>query len=88
VPDRGDVRQNIEKALVRHYKYDPQWCEAEFRIAVGSAYKRVDIPIFPRGVPQSQENAKILVETKRVGTNPLDRKEGISQLQAYMGGMP
>ena len=41
------VRQNIEKALVRQYKYAARDCAPEFRIDVGSTKKRIDIAVFP-----------------------------------------
>ena len=78
------VRQNIEKALVRQYKYEIQDCCPEFRIKVGSSTKRVDIVVFMKTAEQKQENAFIIVETKRSGFNPHSRKDGISQLQSYM----
>jgi type I restriction enzyme M protein len=78
------VRQNIEKALVRQFKYAPVDCEPEFRIKVGSSGKRVDIVVFRDGQAHSQARARILVETKKAGTSPSDKKEGIGQLQSYM----
>ncbi len=78
------VRQNIEKALVRQYKYEPKDCEPEFRIKVGSAKKRVDIVVFDAGAEHTQENAFILVETKKRGTPPSDKKDGVDQLKSYM----
>lgn len=79
------VRQNIEKALVRQYRYDPTNCLPEFPIKVGSSRKRVDIVAFESPtVPRKQENAHLLVETKRAGTNPAARTEGVDQLKSYM----
>ncbi len=78
------VRQNLEKALVRQYKYDPRDCAPEFPIKVGSSRKRVDVVVFRPGTAHTQENAYILVETKRAGTNPANRTEGIEQLRSYM----
>jgi type I restriction enzyme M protein len=78
------VRQNIEKALVRQYKYDPKDCEPEFSIKVGSSKKRVDIIVFEPGKEHRQENAFILVETKKRGTSPSGKKDGIDQLKSYM----
>lgn len=78
------VRQNIEKALVRQFKYPPSDCQPEFRIKVGSSRKYVDIVVFRAGEPHTQENAWLLVETKKAGTSPSDKKEGIGQLQSYM----
>jgi type I restriction enzyme M protein len=78
------VRQNLEKALVRQYKYDPTDCRPEFRIKVGSAKKRVDIVVFKPGSQHRQENARLLLETKKAGTSPSDRVDGIDQLKSYM----
>jgi type I restriction enzyme M protein len=78
------VRQNIEKALVRQYRYDPTSCLPEFPIKVGSSRKRVDIVAFDPEVARDQENAHLLVETKRAGTNPSAKKEGVDQLKSYM----
>jgi Type I restriction enzyme R protein N terminus (HSDR_N) len=39
------VRQNIEKALVRQYKYAPADCAPEFSIKVGSSRRRVDMVV-------------------------------------------
>jgi type I restriction enzyme M protein len=78
------VRQNIEKALVRQFKYAPSDCAPEYRIKVGSSRKYVDIVVFRAGEAHSQVDAWLLVETKKAGTSPFDKKEGISQLQSYM----
>lgn len=78
------VRQNLEKALVRQYKYDPRDCEPEFPIKVGSARKRVDIVVFQAGAEHRQEDAFLLVETKKRGTSPSDKKEGVAQLRSYL----
>lgn len=78
------VRQNIEKALVRQYKYAAPDCAPEFPIKVGSARKRVDIVIFPEGLAHTQANARILIETKRPEVKANHRTEGIGQLQSYM----
>ena len=79
------VRQNIEKALVRQYRYDPANCVPEFPIKVGSSRKRVDIVSFESPeVVRIQENAHLLVETKHAATKPAARKDGIDQLKSYM----
>lgn len=78
------VRQNLEKALVRQYKYESMDCAPEFSIKVGSSRKRVDVVVFVANSEHKQENAYILVETKRAGTNPTSRTEGIDQLRSYM----
>ena len=78
------VRQNIEKALIRQYKYELDDCIPEFSIKVGTSRKRVDIVVFEPGQPHTQENAFLLVETKRAGTNPSNKREGVDQLRSYM----
>ena len=78
------MRQNIEKAIVRQYKYVPTDCEPEFKIRVGSSNKRVDLIVFKSSADHKQENAFLLIETKRPGTNPANRTDGIAQLQSYM----
>jgi type I restriction enzyme M protein len=78
------VRQNIEKALVRQYKYAAPDCEPEFTIKVGSSRKRVDIVVFGKGADHTQADAYILVETKRADVKPTSRTEGVGQLQSYM----
>lgn len=78
------VRQNLEKALVRQYKYAPRDCEPEFTIKVGSSKKRVDIVVFAQGQEHTQANTYILVETKKADVKPAHRTEGVGQLQSYM----
>ncbi|WP_218040113.1 N-6 DNA methylase [Actinomadura sp. WMMB 499] len=78
------VRQNIEKALVRQYKYPAKDCEPEFAIKMGSARKRVDIVVFEPGSEHTQANAFILVETKKADVKPTHKTEGVGQLQSYM----
>lgn len=78
------VRQNIEKALVRQYKYEAKDCAPEFPIKVGSAKKRVDIVVFEAGKSHTQETTFILVETKRADIKPSDKKDGVGQLKSYM----
>lgn len=78
------VRQNIEKALVRQYKYAPADCAPEFTIRVGSSRKRVDIVVFDKDSDHTQANAYILVETKKADVKPTHRTEGVGQLQSYM----
>jgi type I restriction enzyme M protein len=78
------VRQNIEKALVRQYKYLARDCAPEFTIKVGSSRKRVDIVVFGKDADHTQASAFILVETKKAEVKPTHRTEGVGQLQSYM----
>jgi type I restriction enzyme M protein len=78
------VRQNVEKALVRGYRYSPGDCEPEFPIKVGSSRRRVDIVVFSEGQEHRQEAAWLLVETKKRGTNTSNKTDGVEQLKSYM----
>ena len=78
------VRQNLERALVQQYGYDPGDCQPEVSIKVGSKRKAVDIVVYKEDAHHTQENAYILVETKKRGTSPRNKDEGIDQLKSYM----
>jgi type I restriction enzyme M protein len=78
------VRQNLEKALVRQYRYEPADCGTEVRIKVGSSTRKADIVVFSPGSEHIAENAYIIVETKRPGSNPNAKQDGIDQLKSYM----
>jgi type I restriction enzyme M protein len=78
-----EVRQNLEKALVWQYRYGRKYCRPEFPIKVGVSDKRVDIAVFD-SEQHTQDNAFILVETKRAGTSPKAKNGGIDQLKSYM----
>ena len=78
------VRQNIEKALVRQYRYDPANAVPEFSIKVGVSRKRIDVVVFKPGESHIQENAWLLVETKSADTKPSNASEGVEQLKSYM----
>ena len=82
------VRQNIEKALVRQYKYIPTDCRPEFTIDMGSARPRIDIAVFTPGQGHKQEHVVIVVETKEPRIKRDDKKDGIGQLQSYMSACP
>ncbi|GAP78595.1 type I restriction-modification system, DNA-methyltransferase subunit M [Brachybacterium sp. SW0106-09] len=81
------VRQEIEKSLVREYRYKPSDIAVEWSLKLGSSRVRADIAIFPPDVPpsqRSQDNVYALIECKKPGTNPGSRKEGIEQLKSYL----
>ncbi|RJX17671.1 MAG: N-6 DNA methylase [Desulforudis sp.] len=78
------VRQNIARSLVLEYGYDPKQIEVEFPIKQGSKRVRVDLAVFPMDAKHDQDTAFIIVETKKNGTNPEDKREGIEQLKSYM----
>lgn len=81
------VRQNIEKALVRQYKYPIDDCEPEFSIKVGSSNKRVDVVVFEAGGHHKQENAFILVETKKSEDKSSWQKGWYRAIKVLYGGL-
>ena len=78
------VRQEIEKSLVREYRYLRDSIAVEFRLKIGRAPKRADLVIFPQDTPHKQENAQTIIECKALKVPPEDRKEGTEQLKSYM----
>lgn len=82
------VRQNLEKAVVRQYRYAPIDAAPEVRIKMGSAKPRVDLVVFAPGKEHRQEHAYILLETKKAGTSPSAKRDGVGQLQSYMAACP
>ena len=77
------VRQNVERDLVRRFGYPVGDCLPEFRVKVGSARKAVDIAVFRPDSERKQEDIFLIVECKKPGTNPGNRREGIEQLKSY-----
>lgn len=82
------VRQNIERRLVKELKYVRERIEIEFTIQMGSGKKRVDIALFPDGVPHTQEHVETIVECKHSGVQPKDKVNGIEQLKSYLSACP
>lgn len=78
------VRQNVEMSLVLEYGYPREQIEVEFKIKVGSGTKRVDLAIFPPETPHTQDNVKVIIETKKEGTKREDRTDGVDQMKSYI----
>ncbi len=78
------VRQNIERSLVLEYRYARDQIAVEFPIKMGSKRKRVDLAVFEKDTPHEQQYIRTIVEVKKPGTKPEDKKEGIEQLRSYM----
>ena len=78
------VRQEIEKSLVREYKYPRDEIAVEFRVRLGRAPKRVDLAVFPEGEAHKQENVFAIVECKASSIPSNHRKEGVDQLKSYL----
>lgn len=82
------VRQRVSRSLVHEYGYAKEDMELEFSISVGSDKKRVDIAVFQRGSDHTQENIRLVVETKSEDTKPTDRDNGVGQLKSYLAACP
>lgn len=80
------VRQEIEKSLVREYRYLPDEVAVEFPVRLGRSAKRVDLAIFTEGEPHKQEHIWAIVECKAADVPPTHRKEGVDQLKSYLAG--
>src|ERR1051326_7855226 len=78
------VRQEIEKSLVREYRYDKSEMAVEFRVALGRAAKRADIVIFPEGAAQKQEHIWAVIECKSSDISPNHKQQGVEQLKSYL----
>ena len=78
------VRQEIEKSLVREYKFPREDIAVEFGVKFGVKRKRADLVIFPEGASHKQENAWTIIECKAENISPNDKEEGIDQLKAYL----
>ena len=85
------VRQETLKQLVRELGYGPQTIVVEWSLKMGAKRHRADIAVFPDGLDpaeRTQDRALILVECKKRGTSPQDKREGIEQLYSYIAACP
>jgi type I restriction enzyme M protein len=78
------VRQNVERDLIQRFNYRLADCAPEKRIRVGSSNKRVDVAVFTEGAEHTQEHIYIVIECKKPGTHPQNRRDGIEQCKSYM----
>lgn len=78
------VRQEIEKSLVREYKYPREEISVEFRVKLGVQRKRVDLAVFLEGSPHQQEHIWAIIECKAPKVSPNDKSEGVEQLKSYL----
>lgn len=78
------VRQNIEKRLTNELGYKHSLIAVEYGLKLGSAKPRVDVAIFLKDRPKTQENIQTIVECKRENISPNDKKDGVGQLKSYM----
>jgi type I restriction enzyme M protein len=79
-----NVRQRWARSLVEEYGYPKSDIMLEVPIHMGTMKKRADIVIFNPGAKHVQENALIIIETKRDDVKASDKAEGEGQLKSYM----
>lgn len=78
------VRQEIEKSLVRDYRYAREQVSVDLRIKLGSKPRKPDLTIFDKDAKRDQENIKIIIECKAATVSPENKKDGVEQLKSYM----
>lgn len=78
------VRQNVEESLVLEYRFPREQLRVEHAIKSGSRRPRVDIAIFHSAEKHDQAGIWIIVETKKPGTRPDDKQNGVGTLHSYM----
>lgn len=83
-----NVRQRWARSLVDEYGYSRRDIELQFYINTRSSRKRADIVIFKPDSKHIQENAIIVVETKRDDILATDKSKGEQQLKTYMNACP
>jgi len=82
------VRQRWARSLVQGYGYPKSDIGIEVKIKIGRTGKWADLVVFRNGTKHVQEEAFIIVETKRNDKKPSDAKEGDGQLISYMAASP
>ena len=68
--------------------YSREQIAVEFPIKIGSNRVRVDLAIFPSGMPHSQEHIHVIIECKKDSVEPSSKRDGIDQLKSYMSACP
>lgn len=79
-----NVRQRWARSLVEEYGYPRSDIMLEVPIRMGIAKKRADIVIFNPRAKHVQEEALIILETKRDDVKASDKTNGEDQLKSYM----
>jgi len=79
-----NVRQRWARSLVDEYGYSGKDIELEFFIHTGTSRRRADIVIFKPRSKHLQQNAIIIVETKRDDVLATDNYKGEQLLKHYM----
>ena len=82
------VRQRWARSLVEEYGYPKSDLGIEVTITMGRARKSADLVVFRHDVIHSQDEALIIIETKRADKKPSDAHYGEGQLKSYMAASP
>ena len=80
------VRQEIEKSLVREYRYSRDEIAVELPVKLGRTTKRADLAVLPMGSSHKQEYAWVIIECKSAKVLPNHKQQGVDQLKSYMAG--
>ena len=83
-----NVRQRWARSLVEEYGYPESDLGIEVVIPMGRARKKADLVVYRHDAKHTQDEAWIIIETKRLDTKPSDAKEGEEQLKSYMAASP
>ena len=83
-----NVRQRWARSLVEEYGYPKSDIGIEVTLAIGRSRKRADLVVFRHDAPHAQEEALIIVETKRADKRPSDGRDGEGQLLSYVSASP
>ena len=84
-----NVRQRWARSLVEEYGYPKSDIGIEATIAMGRSRRRADLVVFHRDSERrGQDDAFIIVETKRADRRASDARFGDGQLRSYMAASP
>ena len=83
-----NVRQRWARSLVEEYGYPKSDLGIEVSLMMGRSRKRADIVVFRHDAKHTQDEAIIIIETKRSDKKPSDARYGEGQLKSYMAASP
>ena len=83
-----NVRQRWARSLVEEYGYPKSDLGLEVKISMGRARKSADLVVFRHDAKHAQDDAVVIVETKRSDKKPSDGQHGENQLKSYMAASP
>lgn len=82
------VRQRWARSLVDEYGYPREDLGVNVPVVMGRSRKYADLVVFRRNAEHTQDEALIVVETKRDDVKPTHGQRGVGQLKSYMAASP